>query len=117
MLRNVYNWCLRSADTPYASWALSAVSFAESSFFPIPPDTMLVPMALARPDKAYHYAAVCTVASVIGGILGYAIGAYLYDSVGLWLISLYGYGHTDADALKQAEKEMRCPPQEEKEAA
>jgi membrane protein YqaA with SNARE-associated domain len=53
---------------------------------------MLVPMALARPDKAYHYAAVCTAASVTGGMLGYAIGAYLYESVGLWLISLYGYG-------------------------
>jgi membrane protein YqaA with SNARE-associated domain len=80
---------------------LAAASFAESSFFPIPPDTMLVPMALARPDKAYHYAAVCTAASVAGGILGYAIGAYLYESVGLWLISLYGYGDK-VEAFRQA---------------
>ena len=92
MLRKLYNWCIQAAGKPYATWILGAVSFTESSFFPLPPDTMLVPMALARPDKAYHYAAVCTVASVLGGILGYAIGAYLYESVGLWLISLYGYG-------------------------
>lgn len=92
MLRKLYNWCIQAAGKPYATWILGAVSFTESSFFPLPPDTMLVPMALARPDKAYHYAAVCTVASVLGGILGYAIGHYLYESVGLWLISLYGYG-------------------------
>jgi membrane protein YqaA with SNARE-associated domain len=92
MLRKLYNWCVQAAGKPYATWILGAVSFTESSFFPLPPDTMLVPMALARPDKAYHYAAVCTVASVLGGMLGYAIGAYLYESVGLWLISLYGYG-------------------------
>lgn len=92
MLRQLYNWCINAAGKPYATWILGAVSFTESSFFPLPPDTMLVPMALARPDKAYHYAAVCTVASVLGGILGYAIGHYLYESVGLWLISLYGYG-------------------------
>lgn len=92
MLRGLYDWCVKTAGTRYAAWTLGAVAFAESSFFPIPPDAMMVPMALARPDRAYFYAAVCTVASVLGGILGYAIGAYLYDSVGLWLISLYGYG-------------------------
>jgi membrane protein YqaA with SNARE-associated domain len=101
MLRKLYNWCINAAGEPYASWVLAAVSFAESSFFPIPPDTMLVPMALARPDKAYHYAAVCTAASVLGGMLGYAIGAYLYESVGLWLISLYGYGNK-VEAFRQA---------------
>ncbi len=101
MLRKLYNWSINAASKPYASWLLAAISFAESSFFPIPPDTMLVPMALARPDKAYHYAAVCTVASVAGGILGYAIGAYLYESVGLWLISLYGYGDK-VEAFREA---------------
>jgi membrane protein YqaA with SNARE-associated domain len=101
MLRKLYNWCINAAGKPYASWVLAAVSFAESSFFPIPPDTMLVPMALARPDKAYHYAVVCTAASVLGGMLGYAIGAYLYESVGLWLISLYGYGNK-VEAFRQA---------------
>jgi membrane protein YqaA with SNARE-associated domain len=68
------------------------VSFAESSFFPIPPDVMLVPMSLARPQKAWLYATVCTVTSVAGGVVGYAIGALLYDSLGQWLINLYGYG-------------------------
>jgi len=71
---------------------LSAVAFAESSFFPIPPDVMLIPMSLARPDRAFLLAAWCTVASVTGGVLGYVIGALLYDSVGAWLIHLYGYG-------------------------
>jgi membrane protein YqaA with SNARE-associated domain len=68
------------------------VAFAESSFFPVPPDVMLIPMSLARPQRAWVYALVCTTASVLGGILGYAIGALLYDSVGHWLIQIYGYG-------------------------
>ena len=101
MLRKLYNRCINAAGKPHAAWILGAVSFTESSFFPVPPDTMLVPMALARPDRAYYYAAVCTIASVFGGILGYAIGAYLYDSVGLWLISLYGYGDK-VEAFREA---------------
>jgi membrane protein YqaA with SNARE-associated domain len=91
-LRRLYDWCLAAAHKPHAMWTMSAVAFAESSFFPIPPDVMLVPMALARPQRAYVMAAWCTVASVTGGLLGYAIGALLYDSVGAWLIQLYGYG-------------------------
>jgi membrane protein YqaA with SNARE-associated domain len=92
MLRRIYDWCVASADKPYALWVLGAVSFAESSFFPVPPDIMLLPMSLARPKRAWLFAALCTVASVAGGMLGYAIGAMLYDSVGHWLISLYGLG-------------------------
>jgi membrane protein YqaA with SNARE-associated domain len=92
MLRRLYDWCLAAADKPYATWLMGLVSFVESSFFPIPPDTMLVPMSLARPDKAYFYATMCTLTSVAGGVLGYVIGAWLYDSLGLWLIKLYGYG-------------------------
>jgi len=69
---------------------MAAISFAESSVFPIPPDVMLVPMILARREQAYWIATVCTVASVAGGVLGYAIGYFLYDSVGLWLVNLYG---------------------------
>src|SRR5258708_16172838 len=68
------------------------VSFVESSVCPIPPDTMLIPMSLARPEKAWTYATVCTLTSVAGGVLGYVIGAYLYDTVGHWLIQMYGYG-------------------------
>ena len=90
MLKRIYNWCIDAADKPYALWILFAVSFAESSFFPIPPDVMLAPMSLARPKRAWLYAGVCTIASVLGGVLGYAIGALLYDSVGQWLINVYG---------------------------
>ena len=92
MLRRIYDWCIDAADKPYALWILAAVAFAESSFFPIPPDIMLLPMSLARPARAWLFAAVCTVASVAGGVLGYAIGALLYDSVGQWLINLYHLG-------------------------
>lgn len=92
MIRRLYDWCIAAAHKPYAKWMMGFVSFIESSFFPIPPDVMLIPMALARPDKAYSYAFLCTWTSVAGGVLGYAIGALLYDTVGLWLINLYGYG-------------------------
>ena len=92
MLKRIYDWCIQAADKPYALWVLASVAFAESSFFPIPPDAMLAPMSLAQPKRAWLFAAVCTVASVVGGILGYAIGALLYDSVGHWLIALYGLG-------------------------
>lgn len=92
MLKRIYDWCIAAADKPYALWLMGAVSFAESSFFPIPPDVMLIPMSLARPQRAWVYALVCTITSVAGGVVGYAIGALLYDSVGQWLIQLYGYG-------------------------
>jgi len=92
MLRRIYDWCIDAAHKPYALWIMAAVAFAESSFFPVPPDVMLIPMALARPSRAWLYATVCTAASVLGGVLGYAIGALLYDSLGQWLISLYGLG-------------------------
>lgn len=92
MFKRLYDWTIRLAESRRAPEALAAVSFAESSFFPVPPDVMLVPMTMARPDKAWTYAAICTVASVAGGILGYLIGALLYDTLGAWLIRLYGYG-------------------------
>ena len=91
-MRGLYNWTLALAASPRAVPALAAVSFAESSFFPIPPDVILVPMALAQPKKAWWYALICTVASVVGGVVGYFIGYLLYDTVGAWLIKLYGYG-------------------------
>src|SRR6202008_4550275 len=90
MLKRIYDWCIDAADRPYALWILAAVAFAESSFFPVPPDIMLLPMSLAQPKRAWLYASVCTAASVIGGVLGYAIGGLLYDSFGQWLITLYG---------------------------
>ena len=88
------------AEGPHAERALAAVAFAESSFVPIPPDVLLAPMALANPKRAWRYALIATVASVIGGMLGYAIGALLYNTVGHWLINLYGYG-AKMEALKE----------------
>ena len=101
MLRKTYDWMLGIAGRPSAPYALGAVSFAESSFFPIPPDVMMVPMALARPDRAWFYAGLCTVTSVAGGLFGYAIGALLYDSVGKWLFQLYGL-ESGAEAFRTA---------------
>jgi membrane protein YqaA with SNARE-associated domain len=99
MFKRLYHWTLSLAESKNATPALAAVAFAESSFFPIPPDIVLVPMALAKPEKALWYAFVCTVASVIGGMVGYGIGYLLYDTVGKWLIGLYGYGDK-VDALR-----------------
>jgi membrane protein YqaA with SNARE-associated domain len=101
MLRRLYDWTLALASRPAAPYALAAVSFAESSFFPVPPDAMLVPMVLARPDRAWFYALVTTVASVVGGLLGYAIGALLYDSIGQWLFRIYGLT-SGAEAFRTA---------------
>jgi membrane protein YqaA with SNARE-associated domain len=91
MLRRLYDSCIAAAGKPHALWTMGAMSFAESSVFPIPPDVMLIPMSLAYPKRAWYYATVCTLTSVAGGLVGYAIGALLYESVGQWLINLYGY--------------------------
>jgi membrane protein YqaA with SNARE-associated domain len=101
LLRALYRWILGHAGGRHAWWALAAVSFAESSFFPVPPDVMLVPMVLADRRRAFLLAGWCTLFSVIGGLLGYAIGALLYDSVGHWLIRAYGYG-ANLDAFRAA---------------
>jgi membrane protein YqaA with SNARE-associated domain len=101
MLRRLYDWCIAAAHKPYALWVMGFVSFIESSFFPIPPDAMLIPMSIARPERAYFYAGLCTLTSVAGGLFGYFIGAVLYDSLGLWLINLYGYG-SKIDAFREA---------------
>ncbi|CCB67916.1 MULTISPECIES: YqaA family protein [unclassified Hyphomicrobium] len=93
MLRGLYDWTMRMAASKRAPWALAAVSFAESSFFPIPPDIMLIPMVLSDRRKAWWYATVATVASVIGGILGYAIGYYFFEAVGLPILKFYGREH------------------------
>jgi membrane protein YqaA with SNARE-associated domain len=90
MFRGLYDWTLRLAGHRHAIRSMAAISFAESSFFPIPPDVMIVPMILARREQAWLIAAVCTVSSVAGGALGYAIGYFLYDTVGQWLMDLYG---------------------------
>ena len=91
MFDGLYRAVLRLADSPRAPLALGLVAFAESSFFPIPPDVVLVPMVLAQPRRAWLFAGIATVASVVGGMLGYAIGAVLFETAGAWLIHLYGY--------------------------
>ncbi len=91
MLRRLYDWVVALADRPGAPWALGLVAFTESSVFIVPPDVLLAPMALARPERAWRYAFICTMGSVLGGIVGYLIGHLLFDTVGLWILSLYGY--------------------------
>ncbi len=90
MMRKIYDWMMRLAGSERAPSALFWVSFIESSFFPIPPDVMLVPMCLARRDKAWWYATIATVGSVLGGILGYAIGYYFYEALGEPILKFYG---------------------------
>jgi membrane protein YqaA with SNARE-associated domain len=89
MLRRLYDRVLLLAASPRAPLWLALVSFAESSFFPVPPDALLVPMALARPDRAWRLAAICTASSVVGGMLGYLIGYALYAEVALPLVQFY----------------------------
>ncbi|MEZ5715162.1 MAG: YqaA family protein [Paracoccaceae bacterium] len=95
MLRRLYDWTMRLADHPRAMWALAAVAFVESSVFPIPPDVIMIPMVLARPHRAWAIAAVALVASVLGGCLGYLIGAFAYDQIGQPILAAMG----KADAM------------------
>ena len=90
MLRRLYNWTLSLASSPYALWALAAVAFVESSFFPIPPDVLMIPMIIATPRRAFLIAGVATVASVLGGLLGYYIGYGLFETVGRPIFEFYG---------------------------
>jgi len=92
MLRALYDRLMRLAAHRHAQWYLAIVSFVESSVFPIPPDAMLIPMTLAKPERAWRYATICTIASVLGGLLGYYIGYALFDSVGQWILDFYSLG-------------------------
>lgn len=95
MMRRLYDWMMEKARGPKAPHALAIVSFAESSFFPIPPDVMLIPMILANRAKAWFYATLATVTSVLGGLAGYAIGYFVLESIGKPILKFYG----KADAL------------------
>jgi len=90
-LRKLYDWVISWGHSPYGTWALFLLAFAESSFFPIPPDVLLMCLSLSRPKRAFWYAIVCTLGSVLGGLFGYLIGFGLYESVGSRLISFLGY--------------------------
>lgn len=92
MLRRLYDWTMNLAAHRHATPALAAVSFIESSVFPIPPDVVLIPMVLADRTRAFRIAFVCTIASVLGGLLGYAIGVFLFEEIGKPLLEFYGYG-------------------------
>ena len=98
-LKRTYNWTLEKAQHKNAKWYLSLISFAESSFFPIPPDILLIPMALASKARALFYAFMCTLFSVLGGILGYAIGYFFYNSVGIYIVDFY---HLDPEKVLKA---------------
>lgn len=93
ILRKMYDWLISAASGRYAIPVLFVVAFMESSFFPIPPDIMLIPMVLAAPKKAWHIAGIATTASVIGGYFGYAIGFYGYDLIARPILEFYGYSH------------------------
>lgn len=90
MLQNLYNWTMEKAAHPHAEGWLALVAFVEASFFPIPPHPMLGLMCLANPQRAVRYAIICTLASVAGGLLGYGIGFFLYESIGTWLLGVLG---------------------------
>ena len=90
MLRNLYNWTLDQSSKKYAYWFHAFISFIKSSFFPIPPDIILIPMIIARRAKAFVYAFICTISSVLGGLFGYLIGYALFNSIGLILVNFYG---------------------------
>jgi membrane protein YqaA with SNARE-associated domain len=90
-LHDLYDWTMAQAAAPYALWMLALIAFVESSVFPIPPDVLLIPMVLAMRDRAWLLAGICTVASVAGGFLGYAIGALLFETVGRAILEFYGY--------------------------
>jgi len=90
VLRRLYDWVLHWAETPYGSWALFVLALAESSFFPIPPDVLLIALALSIPGKAFRYAAICAAGSVLGGVLGYVIGHQSMELVGFTILHFYG---------------------------
>ncbi len=90
MLKRLYDWTMSLSAHPHALWALAVVAFVESSFFPIPPDILMIPMILARPSKAFVIAFVATVASVLGGLFGYMIGAFFFEAIGQPILEALG---------------------------
>ena len=94
MIRRLYNWTLSLAHSPYALWALACVAFIESSVFPIPPDLLMIPMIIATPRRAFLIAGVATVASVLGGMLGYGIGMFAFESIGQPILEALGKTHS-----------------------
>ncbi len=99
--RRLYDWVIHFADTKHGSTALFCLSFAESSFFPVPPDVLLAPLTLGAPKKCLRFALACSIASVLGGILGYCIGMFLWSMIGQWVyVHLGSIGLTEANFTK-----------------
>ena len=92
ILRQLYDWTLNKANHPKANWFLSFIAFTESSFFPIPPDIILIPMIIANRLKAWLYAFICTISSVVGGVIGYCIGSFFYSTIGIIILEYYSLG-------------------------
>ena len=99
LLRRLYDWVLHWAETPYATPALFILAFAESSFFPVPPDILLIALAISIPAGSFRYAVICSVGSVLGGMLGYAIGLFGYETIGRPIVELY-QGQDIMDMIK-----------------
>lgn len=97
MIQRLYDWTLSLAEHPRALWALAIVAFVESSFFPIPPDIIMIPMIIARPNRAFLIAGIALVSSVLGGMLGYAIGAFAYEAIGQPILAALGKGDAMAE--------------------
>ncbi|TKJ32537.1 cytochrome B [bacterium (candidate division B38) B3_B38] len=89
-LKRLYQWVLHWAETPYGSWALFLLAVAESSFFPVPPDVLLIALAISKPLKSFKYALICTLGSVIGGVFGYMIGVQFFSLIGEPILNFYG---------------------------
>ncbi len=102
-LKRLYDWVLKRSQKPSAIWWLICVSFAESSFFPAPPDILLVPMCLSHRNRAWSYGIICTISSVIGGLFGYLVGYTLFESIGVAILEFYNY----QDAFERVIAEFR----------
>ena len=106
LLRKLYDWALEKSKDPKAPWFLAIISFSESSFFPIPPDIILIPMVIAKRAKAWFFAFICTISSVLGGVSGYLIGYFFYLTIGEFIIELYSYQSEYSDFQSKYEGEI-----------
>ena len=106
LFRKLYDWTLEKSKDPKAPWFLAIISFSESSFFPIPPDIILIPMVIAKRAKAWFFAFICTISSVLGGVSGYLIGYFFYLTIGEFIIELYSYQSEYSDFQSKYEGEI-----------
>jgi len=106
LFRKLYDWTLEKSKDPKAPWFLAIISFVESSFFPIPPDIILIPMVITKRAKAWFFAFICTISSVLGGVAGYFIGYFFYLTIGEFIIELYSYQNEYSDFKSKYEGEI-----------